>query len=118
MDRLSGKPIFDFHLKKAPSSEIPGEKTSFYQPNLKLPEVFAKQNFNLNEITNLNDESREFILNKIKNYNFGFFEPYKIGEKNIQFNFHGGAEWPGGSYDLNKEILYVSSSNIAWKQKF
>ena len=115
LDRLSGKPIFDFHLKKAPSSEIPGEKTSFYQPNLKLPEVFAKQNFNLNEITNLNDESREFILNKIKNYNFGFFEPYKIGEKNIQFNFHGGAEWPGGSYDLNKEILYVSSSNIAWE---
>ena len=115
LDRMSGKPIFDFHLKKAPKSEIPGEKTSYYQPSLKIPQPFAKQIFNLNEVTNINKESSEYILNKIKNHNFGFFEPYKIGKKNIQFNFHGGAEWPGGSYDLNEEILYISSSNIAWE---
>ena len=36
-------------------------------------------------------------------------------KKNIQFNFHGGAEWPGGSFDLKSENLYVSSSNIAWE---
>jgi quinoprotein glucose dehydrogenase len=115
LDRMSGEPIFDFHLKKAPKSEIPGEKTNFYQPSPDLPQPFAKQNFNLNEVTNIDQESRKYILEKIKNHNYGFFEPYKIGEKNVQFNFHGGAEWPGGSYDLNKEILYVSSSNIAWE---
>ena len=36
-------------------------------------------------------------------------------EKNVQFNFHGGAEWPGGSFDLKKEYLYITSSNIAWE---
>tara|TARA_B100000242_G_scaffold48494_1_gene28898 strand:- start:249 stop:1685 length:1437 start_codon:yes stop_codon:yes gene_type:complete len=115
LDRVSGKPIFDFHLKKAPSSKLPGEKTNFYQPSLKIPEPFAKQEFNLNEVTNIDKESRNYILNKIKNHNYGFFQPYEIGKRNIQFNFHGGAEWPGGSYDLKNEFLYISSSNIAWE---
>lgn len=115
LDRVSGKPIFDFHLQKAPRSEIPGEKTNVYQPSLKIPEPFAKNIFNLNEVTNINIKSKEYILDKIKDYNFGFFKPYELGKKNIQFNFHGGAEWPGGSFNLKNGYLYVSSSNIAWE---
>ena len=115
LDRVSGKPIFDFHLKKAPRSKIPGEKTNFYQPSLKIPEPFAKNIFDLNEVTNISIKSKEYILDKIKNYNYGFFKPYELGKKNIQFNFHGGAEWPGGSFNLKNGYLYVSSSNIAWE---
>ncbi len=115
LDRTSGKPLFDFNLKKAPISKLPGEKTNFYQPLVKSPEPFAKQIFSLKEVTNISKESRDYILDKIKNYNYGFFQPYELGKKNIQFNFHGGAEWPGGSYDLKNEFLYVSSSNIAWE---
>ena len=115
LDRESGKPIFDFHLKKAPKSKIPGEKTNFYQPNLKLPEPFSKQIFNLDEVTNINQKSKNYILKKIKNHNYGFFQPYELGRKNVQFNFHGGAEWPGGSFDLKSETLFVTASNIAWE---
>ena len=115
LDRLSGEPIYDIILKKAPKSKLPGEKTNFYQPDIKTPEPFAKQEFNLNEVTNINQESKNFILNKIKDYNYGFFEPYEIGKKNIQFNFHGGAEWPGGSYNFKSGFLYITSSNIAWE---
>ncbi len=115
LDRNSGKPLFDFHLKKAPRSKIPGEKTNFYQPSLKIPEPFAKQIFDLGEVTNIDEKSKNYVLNKIKNYNYGFFEPYEIGKKNVQFNFHGGAEWSGGSYDLKSETLFVTSSNIAWE---
>lgn len=115
LDRETGKPIFDFHLKKAPKSNLPGEKTNFYQPNIKLPEPFAKQEFNLDEVTNINEESKSYVMKKIKHHNYGFFKPYELGKKNVQFNFHGGAEWPGGSYDLKSETLFVSSSNIAWE---
>ena len=115
LDRLSGEPIYDINLRKAPMSKLPGEKTNFYQPKIKIPEPFAKQEFNLDEVTNINQESKNFILNKIKDYNYGFFEPYEIGKKNIQFNFHGGAEWPGGSYNLKSGFLYITSSNIAWE---
>ena len=65
LDRISGKPIYDFHLKKAPSSKIPGEKTNFYQPAVKLPEPFSKQIFNLDEVTNIDTASGNFIRNKI-----------------------------------------------------
>ena len=41
LDRLTGEPIYDFLLKKTPRSTIPGEKTNFYQPDLKIPEPFA-----------------------------------------------------------------------------
>ncbi len=115
LDRESGKPIFDFYLKKSPRSNLPGEKTNFYQPKLELPEPFAKQEFTIDEITNINEKSKQYITKKIKEYKYGFFEPYELGKKNIQFNFHGGAEWPGGSFDLETETLFVTSSNIAWE---
>ena len=67
LDRLTGEPIFDFHLKKAPRSKIPGEKTAYYQPNIKIPEPFSKQIFNEEEITNISIESKKFIKDKIKN---------------------------------------------------
>ena len=70
-----------FILKKAPRSKIPGEKTNFYQPAIQIPEPFSKNIFNLKEITNINDKSREYILEKIKESNFGFFEPYELGKK-------------------------------------
>ena len=81
LDRMSGKPLFEFHIKKSPKSEIPGEKTSYYQPNLKIPQPFAKQIFNLDEVTNISKESSEYILNKIKNHNFGFLNRIKLGKK-------------------------------------
>ncbi len=115
LDRLSGEPIFDFHKKKAPQSKIPGEKTSYYQPKLKIPEPFSKQFFNENEITNISIESQKFIRNKIKNSNYGFFVPHKVGGKSIYFGFHGGAEWMGASINNKKGIMYITASNTPWE---
>jgi len=115
LDRLSGDPIFDFHKKKAPRSKIPGEKTAYYQPNLKLPEPFSKQFFTLNEITDISKESRDYISNKIKNSHFGFFQPHEMNKTNIIFGFNGGAEWMGGSVNSNTGIMFITSNNIAWE---
>ena len=49
LDRLSGKPIFNFKLKKAPISRLPDEKTSKYQPDLEIPEPFGKNTFSEND---------------------------------------------------------------------
>ena len=117
LDRLSGQPIFDFHKKKAPRSLIPGEKTAYYQPKLKIPKPFAKQIFSDEEITNISSKSKIFIKSKIKNSNYGFFVPHEIGKKNIFFGFHGGAEWMGASVDNNKGVMYVTSNNIPFETK-
>ena len=78
LDRLSGEPIYDFHLKGS-KSNIPGEKTNHYQPN-SIPEPFAKNTFNLDEVTNINKESKEYILNKTKDYKYGFLN-MTLGKK-------------------------------------
>ena len=114
LDRLSGKPIFDFRLKRAPTSTIPGEKTWPYQPSLELPEPFARQEFNLDEITNIGEKNRESVLEQMEAAHFGFFEPPREGMDTILFGLHGGAEWTGAAIDPKKETLYVSSNDFIW----
>jgi len=118
LDLLSGQPIYDFHKKKAPRSKIPGEKTAYYQPDLKIPEPFSKQIFGLNEITNISDESEKYIRKKIKNSNYGFFKPHELNKENVFFGFHGGAEWMGASVNNKNSRMYVTSHNIPWITSF
>jgi len=113
LDRVTGEPLYDFKLKKAPLSKIPGEKTSYYQPFSNLPMPFAKQVFTKDEITDISKDSYLYIEDLIIDYKYGFFEPHELNKKNIQFNFHGGAEWAGGSFNIKDGTLYVSASNIA-----
>ena len=112
LDRLTGKPIFDFRERKAPRSKIPGEKTAYYQPYLDLPEPFSKQFFSKEEISNISLESKNYIENKVKNSNYGFFEPHELKKKNIFFGFHGGAEWMGASINNDNGMMYLTSHNI------
>ena len=120
LDRLSGKNIYGYIKKKAPLSKIPGEKVSFYQKKFVLPKPFSKQNFNKNDITNISDESYKFVLNEIKDANYGFFIPNSLDQKNLVYGLGGGAQWMGASIDNNKGIMYVPSNNMArftWTEK-
>jgi quinoprotein glucose dehydrogenase len=112
LDRLTGNPIYDFRLKRAPTSTVPGEKTWPYQPSLQLPEPFAKQEFSLNDVTNIGTVNRDFVLGKLKESNFGFFTPPGKGKGNVYFGMYGGAEWPGATVDQKTGILYVSSNDL------
>jgi len=40
LDRVSGKPIFPFRLRRAPTSQVRGEQTAPYQPDPELPTFF------------------------------------------------------------------------------
>ena len=115
LDRLSGKPIFNFKKLKAPVSKIPGEKTAAYQPKIELPEPFADQFFSKNHITNISKESFDFVSNKLKEMNFGFFVPSSLDKKTVIFNWMGGAEWMGASIDQNSGIMYVTANNVPYE---
>ena len=114
LDRDTGEPIFDYEMKLAPASKIPGEKTCKYQPSLKLPEPFARNVFKKEDVTNLSESSKNYILSIIENANYGFFEPHELNKDTIQYNMQGGAQWTGASIDPYKNILYVTSNNIPW----
>jgi len=118
LDRVSGKPIFEFRLKRAPVSKHPGERTSSYQPSVQIPEPFSKQEFKLSDITNIDDKNHAYVLKKVKNAKLGFFPTPEIGKTIIFFGINGGVEWPGSAVDQKNGILYVASHDIAFELSF
>ena len=118
LDRLSGNSIFSYKKKKVPLSNVPGEKTSFYQKVFELPEPFSNQYFKSTDITDISEERHEFVKEKIRDATFGFFIPNSIDKKNIIYK--GGAQWMGASIDNRKGIMYVPSNdvpNFIWLEK-
>ncbi len=113
-DRVTGKPIFPFRLRRAPTSDLPGEVTSPYQPDVELPEPFAKQEFTLNDVTDRSEEAREFVMNLVRSANLGWFRPFSEGRPTIVPNIHGGAEWTGACVDPTNGRLYVSANELPW----
>ena len=115
LDRVTGDPIFDFRYRKAPKSNLEGEKTSFYQPDLEIPEPFGKNIFDISHLWSYETSEKDKLIKKYKNYNFGFYQPYELNKKTLQYNFNGGAEWMGGSVDHDNGIMYITSNNILWE---
>ncbi len=114
LDRVTGKPIFPFRLRRAPTSDLPGEETWPYQPDVELPEPFAKQDFTAADITDRSEEATDYVLGRFKSATTGWFRPYSQGKMNLYFGLHGGAEWTGACVDPATGRLYVSVNNIPW----
>jgi quinoprotein glucose dehydrogenase len=114
LDRVTGKPIFPFRLRRAPTSEIPGEQTWPYQPDLELPEPFAKWEFTTNDLTDRTEDEADYALTHFKSMRTGWFLPLAVGRPTLYFNVDGGAEWTGACVDPNKGRLYVSANHVGW----
>jgi quinoprotein glucose dehydrogenase len=115
LDRDYGKPIHDAEFRRAPTSKIPGEQTHPYQPDFKLPEMFIKNVFEKNDVTNTSIEQEKNILLKIRNSKFGFFEPPILGGKITFFGVGGGAQWTGASFNPENSTIFVPSTQIPWQ---
>lgn len=114
LDRVTGKPLYPFRLRRAPVSKLPGEVTWAYQPDVELPEPFARQLFTPAEITERTDEARDYITQIVNKANHGWFEPFEEGKATIFYGLHGGAEWTGAAVDPARGRLYVSANEVPW----
>jgi len=114
LDRVTGKPIFPFRLRRAPTSDLRGEVTSPYQPDVELPERFSKQEFTEDDLTERTEEAHEFALTRFKSATTGWFRPGSEGRANLLFNIDGGAEWTGACIDPDTGRLYVSANHLGW----
>ena len=113
LDRLTGKPLFPFRLKRAPTSPTPGEFTSPYQPAPVLPEPFIRQEFSLDEVPTHSPEARAHVLKQIEGKRFGFYQTHGPGMPIVMLpGTHGGAEWTGACFDPESELLYVSATEL------
>ena len=114
LDRVSGKPIFPFRMRRAPTSDLPGEITAPYQPDPELPERFAKMEFTAADLTDRNPEVAEFAAGAFKSVTTGFFRPASLGRPNLYWGMDGGAEWSGACVDPTTGRLYVSANHLGW----
>ena len=114
LDRVTGKPLYPVRLRRAPVSKLPGEQTWSYQPDIELPEPFAKQEFKADDITNLNEDAADYISQRVSGAKFGWFESFEEGKSTILYGIHGGAEWTGAAFNPEQGKLYVSANEIPW----
>lgn len=111
-DRVSGKPIYPFRLRRAPASTLPGEVTAAYQPDPELPEPFASPEFKPADITRLSIAARDAVLKQIQGARFGWHEPHAEGQATLFRSTRGGAEWTGACIDVPTGRLYVNSNHL------
>lgn len=112
LDRLSGKPLFPFRLRRAPVSSLPGEVTSAYQPDPELPEPFASPEFKWEDITRRSPAAREAVLKQVRGARYGWYMPHAEGQPTLFRSTRGGAEWTGACVDVPTGRLYVSSNHL------
>lgn len=114
-DRTNGKPVFPIAEKPVPMEALPGEVPWPTQPVPSLPEPFARQQFNPEDVSNLTPETHAELMeryNKVRHRTM-FTPPSKEGGW-IFPGFDGGGEWGGAAVDPVSGILYVNSSEMPW----
>jgi quinoprotein glucose dehydrogenase len=115
LDRLTGKPLFPYRMRRAPVSTVPGEFTWPYQPALELPEPFSRQVFTLEDATDIDPASHAFVLRQLEGVNFGWFVPPAINKPVVFYGIHGGSEWPGAAFDPTTGRLYIAANQIPFE---
>ncbi len=114
LDRETGAPLFPVQLRRAPVSTVPGEYTWPYQPDITLPEPFARQVFQAEDVTTRTPSARATVLQRIAGARYGWFLPLSENIPTVFYNVHGGAEWTGAAVDPTQGRLYVSANNVPW----
>jgi quinoprotein glucose dehydrogenase len=100
-------------MRRAPPFTLPGDEGSPYQPAVQIPQPFIRQEFTLNDVTNLNPAAHEAVMKIVNQSNLGWFRPFDDGKKTIYFGIHGGAEWTGAAADPAGR-LYVTATELPW----
>jgi quinoprotein glucose dehydrogenase len=114
-DRENGNPIFPIEEKTFQPSDLPGEEAWPTQPIPTLPEPFARQKFDEEDVSDLFPDGHEELLAKYRTikYKTMFTPPSKEGVW-IFPGFDGGGEWGGAAVDPETAIMYVNSSELPW----
>ena len=112
-DRVTGEPIFPIEERPVPQSELLGENTWPTQPFPVKPPPFVRQVFDESQITDISEESNQYIREYIKDANYGTVYTPPSLEGTVQFpGTRGGGEWGGPAFDPETGILYVNANEV------
>jgi quinoprotein glucose dehydrogenase len=112
LDRVTGKPLYDFRLVRVDSHGLPGDQMAPYQPLPELPQPFARNAYTEADLPTL-PGAKEAVLPTFQRANTGPFPSLDEARPTLMFNIHGGAEWTGAAAD-SRGFLYVTSNEVPW----
>jgi quinoprotein glucose dehydrogenase len=121
LDRVTGRPIWPIEERPVPRGDVPGE---WYSPTQPFPlngrgELFAydRQGFVEDDLIDFTPALREEAKRLASRYKMGpWFTPPVVSKVEGPLATltigaaGGGTNWPGGSFDPETGVLYVSSN--------
>lgn len=112
-DRETGQPVFPIEYRKAPASDIDGEKTAGTQPFPTLPLPFAPQEFTEDTVTDRTPEAHQAVVRQLRTLRHGGqFIPPSLEGTIVFPGLDGGGEWGGGAFDPDTHLFYVNSDSM------
>jgi quinoprotein glucose dehydrogenase len=115
LDRQTGTSLFPIEDRRAPESDIDGERTAARQPHPSKPPAFARQHLTEAMLTKRTPEAHAAVLAEFRKLRAGplFTPPSREGTV-IFPGVDGGAEWGGAAFDPATALLYVNSNEMPW----
>jgi quinoprotein glucose dehydrogenase len=116
LNRETGEPIWPWEERPVPKGDVPGEWYSPTQPFPTKPPAYDRQGVTIDELINFTPEMRAEAEQIVKRYRIGpMFTPGSLSKPEGPLatltlaTAGGGSNWPGGSYDPETHVVYVSS---------
>ncbi|HEY6456716.1 MAG TPA: PQQ-binding-like beta-propeller repeat protein [Steroidobacteraceae bacterium] len=115
-DRVTGEPIFPIEERPIPQSDVPGERASKTQPQVTIPEPYARQYLTEQLLTNRTPQAHAWAVEQWRGMRSeGPFTPPGVSRPAVIFpGFDGGAEWGGAAVDPNSGTIYINANDFAW----
>ena len=116
LNRETGEPIWPIVEKPVEKGTVPGEWYSPTQPFPTKPPAFDLQGISINDLIDFTPQLRAEAVQLVSKYKIGpMFTPGVVSKFEgplatlTAATAGGGSNWPGGSYDPETHIAYVSS---------
>ena len=118
LNRETGKPVWPFEERPVAKGDVPGEWYAPTQPFPTKPPAFDRQGISIDDLINFTPELRAEAVKLVSRYKLGpMFTPGVVSKWEgpmatlTAATAGGGSNWPGGSYDPETRVLYVSSQS-------
>ena len=117
-DRETGEPLWPIEERPVEAGDVPGEWYAPTQPFPTKPPPYDRQGFSVDDLIDFTPELRAEALEIVSQYKTGpIFTPPVVSTLDGFLGTlmvpaaGGGTNWPGGSYDPETQVLYVSSNS-------
>jgi len=119
LNRETGQPIWPIEERPVEKGNVPSEWYSPTQPFPTKPPAFSRQGVSLDDLIDFTPELHAEAVKLASRYKLGpMFTPPVVSNPQGPLSTltlataGGGANWPGGSYDPETHIAYVSAQSV------